>query len=272
MDNATGTPLAKRKNVELSPNTVNAVGAMAVTDLMSLMSTLMDEKLKNMPTKQDFDEIKNKVNENSTKLDDLKSENDTLKSEIKQLKSENEKNHQQIMYLQKHIKRNSIVFKGISSKTSMEEAVKECCRTDLKLSIEICLISTRKLYEKDDKLGVIAEFRSAEMVKEIFKSTKNLSGTKISIERDLTTEKQQDKRVMLELKKAIKQKSSVHHIVVRNEKIRIGDKWLWWNKDKQLTGGRQSGNVVLKNLYGDVLNCVNINYHEILNQLTSKNY
>lgn len=164
------------------------------------------------------------------------------------------------------------MFKGISAQGSLEDAVKECCKTDIKLTNDVATISTRKLFEKDDKLGVIAEFSSMETVKEIFSKTKDLAGTKIMIERDLTSEKQQDKHVMMELKKCIHEKSSNHPIMVRNERMRIGDKWLWWNKDKQLTGGRQSGIVILRNLYGDELNSIKINYYKILDQKNSKNY
>lgn len=263
---------AKRRLEELSPNKNDGspVGSMAVTDLMKLMSTLMDEKLTNM--KQDVEEIKNNVSGLSLKLDEVKSENQLLKNEITQLREEREKDHQQIVYLQEHIKRNNLIFKGIDTKSTLEDSVRDCCKNNLKISEEIVLLSTRKLYEKNGKVGVVAEFSSGEAVKDIFKNTKNLAGSKIIVERDLTTEKQQDKRVMLELKKRIKEVSSKHKIMVRNEKIKISDKWLMWNKNKILISGNQNGNVVLENLYGQAINSVNFNYHEILTKLNSKNY
>ena len=120
------TPSAKRKLGNISPNkndAVISVGTMAVTELMTLMSTLMDDKLKNIPTKQDIDEIKSNVNDLGSKFDHLKSENEFLKSEIKQLRDEKEKDHHQIMYLQDYVKRNNVVFKGIPSNKSLELSI-----------------------------------------------------------------------------------------------------------------------------------------------------
>lgn len=60
----TDSPLVKRKNTELSPDNAennNPVGSMSIRVLMNLMSSLMDDKLKNSPTKAVLDDIKVKV-------------------------------------------------------------------------------------------------------------------------------------------------------------------------------------------------------------------
>lgn len=268
------TPSAKRKLGNMSPNKNDmeiSVGTMAVTELMTLMSTLMDDKLKNIPTKQDIDEIKTNVNDLGSKIDHLKTENEVLKNEIKQLRDEKEKDHYQIMYLQDYVKRNNVVFKGMPSNNSLEGAVKECCKDNLKLTKEIKILSTKKLYERDEKIGVIAELSSGEMVKEIFKNTKNLAGTKIILERDLNSDKQKDKRVFLEMKKLIIDMNKDHRISVRNDRMKIENNWFWWNKNKQLICGKQDGVETLKKIFGDTLNSISLNYNEILTNLNSKN-
>lgn len=133
----------------------------------------------------------------------------------------------------------------------------------MKISQEIRLLSTRKLYEMHGKIGVVAEFTSGDEVKAIFKNTKNLAGSKIIVERDLTTEKQQDKRVMLQLKKCIME--------VSNEKMKIGAKWFLRNRNKNLVCGNQDVNFVLENLYGSGIKSVNLNYNDILSNLFPKN-
>lgn len=264
---------SKRKSDVLSPDGAarNAVGQMAINDLMVFMSNLMDEKLVNLPTKKDFEEIKTNVHELSGKIDKLQSENQALKEEVKQLKEENEKENKQILFLQEHSKRNNIIFKNIDYKVPLNEAVTDCCKENLKIAKDICIVSTRKLYEKDGKAGIIAEFQSEAIVREVFQHAKNLAGTQIFLDRDLTTEKQKDKRVMLELKKLIQNVSQKHRIKVINEKMRIDQKRFFWNGQKELVSGKQSGKDALKNLYGDAIVSININYYDILSKLTSKN-
>lgn len=275
MDQTPNSQSAKRNREDTSPNSADngsAVGTLSVKDLMSLMSSLMDEKLTNIPTKKDIEDIKTNVGELSTKFDGLKLENEYLKKEVTELKFEREKDHQQINYLQEHIKRNNIIFKGIEAKTTLEDAVKDCCKENLKLTQDINLLSTRKMYEKDGKIGVVAEFSSGEMVKEVFKNTKNLAGSKIIVERDLTHEKQQDKRVMLEIKKKLKKINQNTRVMVRSARIKIGENWFWWNKQKKFVSGTNNVNMLLKTLYGEGINSVNFNYYEILNNLSSKNF
>lgn len=275
MDQTPNSQSAKRNREDTSPNSADngsAVGTLSVKDLMSLMSSLMDEKLINIPTKKDIEDIKTNVGELSTKFDGLKLENEYLKKEVTELKFEREKDHQQINYLQEHIKRNNIIFKGIEAKTTLEDAVKDCCKENLKLTQDINLLSTRKMYEKDGKIGVVAEFSSGEMVKEVFQNTKNLAGSKIIVERDLTHEKQQDKRVMLEIKKKLKKINQNTRVMVRSARIKIGENWFWWNKQKKFVSGTNNVNMLLKTLYGEGINSVNFNYYEILNNLSSKNF
>lgn len=275
MDQTPNSQSAKRNREDTSPNSADngsAVGTLSVKDLMSLMSSLMDEKLTNIPTKKDIEDIKTNVGELSTKFDGLKLENEYLKKEVTELKFEREKDHQQINYLQEHIKRNNIIFKGIEAKTTLEDAVKDCCKENLKLTQDINLLSTRKMYEKDGKIGVVAEFSSGEMVKEVFQNTKNLAGSKIIVERDLTHEKQQDKRVMLEIKKKLKKINQNTRVMVRSARIKIGENWFWWNKQKKFVSGTNNVNMLLKTLYGEGINSVNFNYYEILNNLSSKNF
>lgn len=269
----TDEPTPKRKLGELSPDVVEEypVGKMSVKDLMILMSDLMDKKLLNLPTKQDIEEIKTNVNELSDKIETLQSENKVLKDEVKYLREQREKDYQQVIYLQEQSKRNNLIFKNIEHKIRLEDAVKECCTKNLKLSNEIKVISTRKLFERNGKIGVVAEFGSVEMVRDILKHANNLTGSNIILERDLTIEKQTDKRVMLELKRSIQNVSRKHKITVINEKLRINNKWFVWNREKQLVCDKQNGKDVLLNLYEGAIDSIVVNYFEILEKLNSKN-
>lgn len=263
----------KRSCHELSPDGAanSSVGKMAIEDLMTQMSSLMDEKLKNIPTKQDVEEIKATVGDLSDKMDVLKTENDSLRAEVEQLKVEKEKDHHTITFLEDHIKRNNIVFRGINTNKSLFQAVKDCCKKNLKITKEINILSVRKLFENDGKLGVVVEFSSVDDVREIFANVKNLKGSKISLDRDLSKDRQQDKRVMLELKKQIHKLKPSCPVMVRNEKMKVERQWFKWNNQKQLMCGKDQGIEMLKKIYGDDISSVNIDYFEILRKINSKN-
>lgn len=268
-----GLPVAKRKLTDSPPDGAvsNAVGQMPIHDLILRMSNLMDEKLEKLPTKQDFEEIKTNVNDLAVKIDTLQAENKALKEEVQQLKEERAKERKEFIYLEEHSKRNKIIFKNINYKMPLDEAVKDCCSEHLKLLSEICVVSTKKIYENDGKVGVIAEFQTEAMVRDIFQHAKHLAGTGIYLDRDLTREKQQDKRAMLAIKKQIKNISSKHRITILGDKMRINDKRFYWNRQKELLCGKQSGKEVLQNLYGDATASITINYNELLQNLNSKN-
>ena len=83
-------------------------------------------------------------------------------------------------------------------------------------------------------MGVVAEFRNEEMIAEVFKNTRKLAGTSISIESDLNSEKKEQKQALLMLRKELLNDSNKHKITVRNNRMRIGDKWFYWSKDLEL--------------------------------------
>lgn len=64
--------------------------------------------------------------------------------------------------------------------------------------------AVRKIYDRNGKMSLIAEFDSEGDVRKILSKTRNLTGSKISIERDLYEERQMDKKVLLQLKRAAK--------------------------------------------------------------------
>lgn len=83
-NNKTPTSLVqkpKRKKNEFSPESLGGsdeVGKMQTTDLISIMSALLDEKLKNMPTKSDLLEVKENINEVREDVNRLTVENKIL--------------------------------------------------------------------------------------------------------------------------------------------------------------------------------------------------
>lgn len=264
----------KRKISEISPEENMAkkpVGNMDITDLMNMMkttmNTLLEEKLQNLPTKSDLDEVKSEITLASAEIGALRTENKKLKEEIQELKDMRREDVNNIRWLEHQIKNTKLIFKGVSSESSATDSVYKVCMENLKINPNI--ISAHKLFERNGTQTVIAEFENESSVSEVLKSTKNLAGTSISIDRDLNPRRQRNKRAMLILRKQILSETKMHKVIVRDDKLKIKDKWFAWNMKNELVCGNQKGEHALKTIYGDNLKTINCN--NVFEEMDSKN-
>lgn len=101
----------------------------------------------------------------------------------------------------------------------------------------------------------------------ILNNYRNLAGTRVSIERDISNARKEDKRVMLLLKKDIQAKDTSQHLLVRDDRLRVGTKWFQWNADKELTCGQQSGADALTGIYGNCIRNLDLSYYNFYNRL-----
>lgn len=120
-------------------------------------------------------------------------------------------------------------------------------------------------------MAVLVEMENGTQITEIFKNIRNLSGSAIGVERDLNKERQVDKKALLQVKKTLWNNNQSHRISIRNDRMRIGDKWFSWNKDKNLVCGSSNGMVELQNLYGNNLGNISFNYKSIVDNINQKN-
>ena len=90
-------------------------------------------------------------------------------------------------------------------------------------------------------MNEVAEFNSENAVRDILRHTKNLQRTRISVEYDRNEDRQFNKKVMMELKNIILAKSKLHKVSVRNDKLRIENKWFQCNTNKVLCCGKSFG-------------------------------
>lgn len=104
-----------------------------------------------------------------------------------------------------------------------------------------------------------------------FKIQKKLAGTKISVERDILPLKQEKKKVFLQIKKKVLNISKKHKVMVRDDKLKIKDKWFAWNGENKLMCGKEDGRDALKSLYGDEVENLDLDYENILKNMYSKN-
>lgn len=215
-------------------------------------------------------EVLEKLTILSVDVEGIKVENSLLKKEIEILKSDKDMDRKRINQLEEQLKSKNLIFKGLNSKSSATAAVSKICFGKLKLPKTAKIIYTKKLFERDGKMAVLAEMDSVESVQNALKNAKNLAGSSIYVEKDLNADRQKDKRVMLQLKKEILAVSNMHKVIVISEKIRVKDKWLRWNKENKLVCGQQEAWKTLKELYVNYEK-ICLDYNELLEKSMSKN-
>lgn len=155
---------------------------------------------------------------------------------------------------------------------SPEESVERVCQDILKIN-PVKITSTRILFKNqtNNKINVVAEMQNELMAEKIFKNLKYLAGTTIKVEKDLSLERQQDRKIMFRLKEDIIAVDRTHKVFVKNDSIKIGTHWMFWNNSKELMCGKNKAADVLAKLYGDHINNINLNYNQLLEKLLPKN-
>lgn len=216
-------------------------------------------------------EVLEKLSTLSGDVENLKEQNNQLKQEVEDLKVDKDVDRRRISQLEKQIKSKNLILKGLNAKSSVNSVVNKIYFDKLKLPKSVKIRYTKKLYERNDKMAVLAELDSSQSVQSALQNAKKLAGTSIYVERDLTQEKQKDKRVMLQLKKDIVAVSKSHRIAVISDRIRVKDKWFRWNKEKKLVCGQEEADCAIKDLYPDVYDKINFNYNTLFEKSMSKN-
>lgn len=271
----------KRTLRETSPEEATAfkrtalVGNIEVNELMIMMQksmeAVMDEKIKTLCTKTDVEDLKQHITDIDIKVESLKNENLKLKEEINQLKLEREKDQQQIRRLVDHGRRKNVIFRGLVKEGTPINSVQNICKNVLKLP-NVLVTTARVIHTaSNSKISVVAEMQNQEMAELILKNTVKLAGSTVKIERDLNENQQVDRKVMMQLKTDILLKSKTHRVMVKNSSIKIGTQWMSWNSNKILVSGDKKAADILKELYGEIIEDVSLNYHQLLQKSNQKN-
>lgn len=264
----------KRKIIETSPESQEVLQRkMEANDLVQLIrdtiNTNLDEKLKTLPTKADLEEIKTQIGTVNTEVNALKIENQQLREELVKVKKENEDNKKDIAWLENQVRPNKLFIKGIKAAKSPREEVERMFKEQLQ--INTLIISVRKIFERNGKMAVIVELESAKSLDEVFKNTRKLAGSSISVERDMIPNKQEHKKASLILKRKLQEISKEHKVIVREDRLKIKDQWFKWNRENKLVSGNTDGKTELLKIFGEQINTLNLDYDYIMHDSNTKN-
>lgn len=262
--------LDKRKFNDISPNSsegkVYKISKMSDKLLLEEMKKMMDEMTKDLKSY-----MEDNLNKLKSELSDYRAENNKLQQEIDDLKNERQRDRRLMLQLEDKLKQKNIILRGLNLEADTTAAIQKVLTNNFKITDHIKINSSRKLFDRNGRMAVIAEVENGAQIVEIFKHAKNLAGSSISVERDLNTDRQQQKKVMLALKRNILTLNQTHKISVREDRLRIADKWFTWNWRKQLVCGSMNGVDAIKGLYGSNLNGISFDFNSILSNLNLKN-
>lgn len=270
--------LEKRKYSALSPTQSASnpkPSKMSNTEDKRKVGDLTVDDLKfviNEVTKSLLTEVSAEVQLLANEVRSLRTENQEMKKEICVIKEESNSRLKEMERLEDQIKRKNIIIKGLPSSNSPNMAVTTLCTSTLHIDPQdIKIRSTRKIFDRNNKMGVIAELDTEEEVYKVLRTTNKLAGTQISIEKDLNSNKQEQKKVMLQLKREIGKTETTQKLTVRDERLRIGNKWFHWDHNQKLACGRENGVAEMEQIYGKRLDNIDFNYNSLLSKMNNMN-
>lgn len=94
----------------------------------------------------------------------LRSENEKLREELEQIKYERKQDRRELSNMQDQLRRKNVIFKGMSSSNAVKEAVEKVCVDNLKLSSAPSIKSSKKIFDRNGKMGVVVELDSEDAV------------------------------------------------------------------------------------------------------------
>lgn len=207
----------------------------------------------------------------NTEVNALKEENERITMEMMEWKERTMLLERDLAQVDKRQRRANIVFKGLNDGSSPRNAVEEICTQVLKVP-NVSVKEAKKAFQRNGKMTVIAEVNDEATVNNLLRSSANLKGSNISIDRDLTRDSRNKKTAMLKIKRDLNGLDNSKKIVVRDEKMKVENTWFYWNRDNTLMTGSLEGRPVLQNIFndsGDVSN-LDFNYKSILDKFYKK--
>lgn len=182
------------------------------------------------------------------KYEALHEEIKMLKEEVVEMRNRNRALEIEVNNIEKTQKRKNIVLKGLDAREEPVEAANNVCKNILKVP-EVIIKNARKTYENNGLMTVVAEMDTESMVYESLRRSRNLQGTRISLDKDLSKDGRDNKAVMFSLKRTLNEIDASKKVTVRNDRMRVENNWFYWDTNKNLKSNKDNGKGILMNIY-----------------------
>lgn len=181
-------------------------------DMMGMIKSL-NEKMAKVATKDDLNNIDNKIEKALSGYNELK-------KDLKVLKQENREMREKIEELENRTRKNNLIFRGLSDHSDYEKVIRDVCRNVLNVTQDINILQAFKIGNlKDDKKIVFVELASYRDIAAILSKLSNLKNTGIYINRDFGFLTRRRRTKLLLLRKEIKRSLPEMKIHLREDKL-----------------------------------------------------
>lgn len=197
--------IRENKRVNMGGNS-DSVGQMSISDLMDNMRKVIREEME--PLKKEVETMK-------TEISKIATENSILKNEVARLKNRMEN-------LERDKKKNNLIIRGIKKEGDAKEKFYLLCTKELKMEQKPKIRNVFEIKSMNNKAILKVEFESEEEMWKVLSKTRNLKGTDIAIDRDLTKEARERRNNLIKIKKEIIKVDTSKKITVSAERLIIG--------------------------------------------------
>lgn len=226
---------------------MSKVGDMTVEMLQGLIHKTLESALANVATKENVNQFKDEMVA-------LQMENKEMKRELNRLRAH-------IEYMDRESRQKKLIVRGLRDTTNVREAIKEVLETKLKVENPISIAKTTKIGSGGGKMSVMVECLSYNDTWQVLGKCRNLVGTTISIDRDLSVDEREQRRKLVFVKKEIEKIDSSKKITVRGNKMKIDKFYFSWKNDNFVCG-TEEGIRKLNQLYGKDFSRITFDYTE----------
>lgn len=156
----------------------------------------------------------------------------------------------------------NLIFMNVN-KNANAELIQDMCRDVIKASMaNIVVEKTQILNVRNELATVLVCFKHEAAIPEIFANVKNLKGSNIRIDYDLSPEIRARRNFLMSLRKEISSKNTDLKVSVHQDTIRIGGKRFIFRERLFLDGDRDASDYLLSNF--------NINFNLFLDNFITK--
>lgn len=212
------------------------VGDMPVEVLKGVFQDMLNGALGNVATKDDVKQFQEEVRA-------LRIENQELKEELGKMRS-------QLDYIDRERRQKRLVFHGLEDVQDVSSKVQEVLHSNLKVVEPVLVSKTTKMKSKNGKMSVLAEFVSCNDVWKVLGKCRNLAGSGIGVDRDLTIEERDQRRKLLHMKREIEKIDKSKRVSIQGSKLKIDGSFFTWKDNKHFVCGKESGLQALRKIYG----------------------
>lgn len=195
----------------------------------AMMGEELDKRLSNIATKTDLDVIKTEVSE-------LREDNKKIKSELNTVQQKLSESERRLESIERKNCEKRLIWRGLKISDNLSMEVRKVCQEVLKVPEEIIIEKVEQIGKNSKNPAILVEFAKKEDVNKVLLQTKQLKGTKISIDRELTKTGWERKKMLLKARKIIKEIDNSKVIKIIGDKMKIENKVFLWRNSKLYYG------------------------------------